>query len=517
MFRTLPRSADLAHLREEAKSLKKRAAAGDEQAVAFVDFHGGASARSASARGPSTEAIKLADVQFALARAYGFKSWPRLKAFVEAQAHTPEERGNLLLKELFGDNRALRLELYERRAELPADNIFVASVLGNVAAVESLLAADPSLAQRLGGPKQTQAITYAAHSRFFLIDASYSARQQQIVKLLLANGADPNSAAPNEEGDGSGRLSALYACCRQPGNPAVARLLLDAGANPDDGESLYHSSELADTTCLELILAAGIPDEHREQCIVRALDAENPAAIALYLKYGTNPNHLHWALLRERSLTVIQLLVEHGANVNEVCKKHWLLERIEGLTPVQVAERGGAREIVEYLLAHGATDNRAPVDYLIGACWREDEAAVHAIAHAHLLPRDHANVAAAARSGRLKVVDLMLDAGFDIEARADDLDATALLYAATTGDAAMVELLLRRGARLDVEHKYGGQPLGSAVYCAAHFNTGRTTYGKTVRLLLDAGCIARPEDLELALEHDLDDIVDVLKEHGITL
>ena len=125
MFRTLPRSADLAHLREEAKSLKKRAAAGDEQAVAFVDFHGGV-----PARGPSTEAIKLADVQFALARAYGFKSWPRLKAFVEAQAHTPEERGNLLLKELFGDNRALRLELNERRAELPADNIFLASVLG---------------------------------------------------------------------------------------------------------------------------------------------------------------------------------------------------------------------------------------------------------------------------------------------------------------------------------------------------------------------------------------------------
>jgi len=44
---------------------------------------------------------------------------------------TPEERGNLLLKELFGDNRALRLELNERRAELPADNIFLASVLGN--------------------------------------------------------------------------------------------------------------------------------------------------------------------------------------------------------------------------------------------------------------------------------------------------------------------------------------------------------------------------------------------------
>jgi ankyrin repeat protein len=112
----------------------------------------------------------------------------------------------------------------------------------------------------------------------------------------------------------------------------------------------------------------------------------------------------------------------------------------------------------------------------------------------------------------------MLDAGFDIETPADDLDATALLYAATTGDAAMVELLLRRGARLDVKHKYGGQPLGSAIYCAAHFKTGQhTTYGKTVGLLLEAGCVARPEDLELALEHHLDDIVDVLKEHGTSL
>ena len=177
MFLTLPVSADFAHLRDEAKSLKKRTAAGEPEALSFVEFH----------RGPSQEPIKLADVQFALARAYGFKSWPRLKAFVEAQAHTPLERGNLLLKELFGDNWALLQELYERRGELPADDIFIAAGLGNAAAVESLLAADPSLAQRLGGPKQTQAITYAAHGRFYLLDDSYRVRQQQIVKLLLSD------------------------------------------------------------------------------------------------------------------------------------------------------------------------------------------------------------------------------------------------------------------------------------------------------------------------------------------
>jgi hypothetical protein len=54
----------------------------------------------------------------------------------------------------------------------------------------------------------------------------------------------------------------------------------------------------------------------REYCIVRALDADNPAAVALYLKYGTNPNHLHRALFRERSIAVIQLLVQHGADVS---------------------------------------------------------------------------------------------------------------------------------------------------------------------------------------------------------
>ena len=106
MFLTLPVSADFAHLRDEAKSLKKRAASGEREALSFVEFH----------RGPSAEPIKLADVQFALARAYGFKSWPRLKAFVEAQAHTPLERGNRLLKELFGVNWALLQELYETSA-----------------------------------------------------------------------------------------------------------------------------------------------------------------------------------------------------------------------------------------------------------------------------------------------------------------------------------------------------------------------------------------------------------------
>jgi hypothetical protein len=46
----------------------------------------------------------------------------------------------------------------------------------------------------------------------------------------------------------------------------------------DDGESLYHASELHDASCLELLFAAGVPDADRDYCIRRCLDFSNPNA-----------------------------------------------------------------------------------------------------------------------------------------------------------------------------------------------------------------------------------------------
>lgn len=114
-YQTLPRSPDLARLREQAKSLKTRCASDDPDAIAFVIFH----------RQETHTAVKLADAQFALARSYGFKSWVRLKAFVEAQAHTPAERGEQLLNTLFTDNLWLLEELYQRRESLPSSDFIL--------------------------------------------------------------------------------------------------------------------------------------------------------------------------------------------------------------------------------------------------------------------------------------------------------------------------------------------------------------------------------------------------------
>jgi hypothetical protein len=73
-----------------------------------------------------------------------------------------------------------------------------------------------------------------------------------------------------------------------------------------------------------------------------------------------------------------------------------------------------------------------------------------------------------------------------------------------------------RGARQGPSNKHGGTPISAAVYCAAHFNSGGN-YARVVRSLLAAGGQVPPQSLELALEHHLDDIVEVLKEHGASL
>ena len=64
MSRNLPTHPNLEHLKKQAKDLLH------ELKQQNSDEH-------------------LAEAQFALAREYGFASWPKLKAYVEAETETP--------------------------------------------------------------------------------------------------------------------------------------------------------------------------------------------------------------------------------------------------------------------------------------------------------------------------------------------------------------------------------------------------------------------------------------------
>src|SRR5262245_5137633 len=65
---------DLAQLKRQAKELHERFLSGDAAAVAEVHSH---------VQGARAESFALHDAQLVLARAYGFPSWPKLKAFVD--------------------------------------------------------------------------------------------------------------------------------------------------------------------------------------------------------------------------------------------------------------------------------------------------------------------------------------------------------------------------------------------------------------------------------------------------
>jgi ankyrin repeat protein len=79
-----------------------------------------------------------------------------------------------------------------------------------------------------GGPRNWAPILYVCHSVYGSADAA---------RALLARGADPNATFENEYGD----MSALYGAAGVLHDPELTRALLEAGANPDDGESVYHS------------------------------------------------------------------------------------------------------------------------------------------------------------------------------------------------------------------------------------------------------------------------------------
>src|SRR5262249_28744711 len=168
---------------------------------------------------------------------------------------------------------------------------------------------------------------------------------------------------------------------------------------------------------------------------------------------------------------IIRLLADYGADLNRPSPAdNWLTERVKGLTPIQIAERNSDSRAVQFFLEKGARDNRSPADFLIGACARADSEAAERIVRDNpdvmqsLNPRDLSYFSVFARSGRLDSIRLMANLGFDIEARADDLDATGVTYAASNGDVPMVQLLIQRGAKLDVNQKYGGNPLVTAIY-----------------------------------------------------
>ena len=134
----------------------------------------------------------------------------------------------------------------------------------------------------------------------------------------------------------------------------MARLLLKAGAEVNDGEAAYHVAESNSHDCIKVLFEFGMNADHKATVLLRKLDFDDIEGVKVILESGTDPNHpgiwgktaLHQAIMRGRSLAIIKLIIQHGGDVNAL--------RSDGTTAVQLAEADGRDDVVQLLRKHGA-------------------------------------------------------------------------------------------------------------------------------------------------------------------
>jgi len=129
-------------------------------------------------------------------------------------------------------------------------------------------------------------------------------------RLLLDAGADPDSHTI--EWGGEGRKSVLFDAVER-GDLALVRLLVERGASKDE-DAFYHACERSDTAFLDLLYQPGF-----ERLVIHKLDFEDAAGPRWYLDRGIDVNDhgwLHHAIARGRGLTIITTPLDAGADVN---------------------------------------------------------------------------------------------------------------------------------------------------------------------------------------------------------
>jgi ankyrin repeat protein len=187
---------------------------------------------------------------------------------------------------------------------------------------------------------------------------------------------------------------------------------------------------------------------------------------------------LHWASERGY-VNLAEKLLAVGADVNGF---HSVWTRNRNATPLSLASKYGHVAIVELLLNHGALAHVEEWDVIVEldighvnvvkTCCH-GSALVYAAQRRHapiirlLLEHDATlnfggrsmSLYQAARFGHLSVVDWYLGEGMDVNSRHPDNRQTPLHFAASRGQAAVVERLLQRGANPYAKDVNGWTPL----------------------------------------------------------
>ena len=385
--------------------------------------------------------------------------------------------------------------------EIANSGIHAAAILGDDAAVRRIVERDPGSATAKGGPRGWDALTHLCFSRYLRLDRTRSEGFVRAARALLDAGASANTGwtepnhQPNPEWE-----SALYGAAGIAHHPELTKLLLERGADPNDGEVVYHTPESYDNRALQLLAETGkLTDESLTLMLVRKHDWHDYDGIKWLLERNANPNlarrrgllALHHALARDNSLEIIALLLDHGADPALISN---------GRAAVAMAARGGRSDVLDLFEQRGIPVELRGVDELIAACARNDTGAVRALVSrrpglvGEVLADGATLLAQFAGTGNTDGVRQLLDLDVNVAALYEGngywgiaKDSMAIHVAAWLGRPATVRLLIDRGSPVDVPDGAGRTPLALAVRaCVDSYWTERRS-PDAVRALLDAG------------------------------
>ena len=158
--------------------------------------------------------------------------------------------------------------------EVATGDVHTAAILGDDATVGRFLALDGANAAAKGGPREWDALTHLCFSRYLRLDRVRADAFVRAARALLDAGASASTGFYSQDHQPEPAFeSAIYGAAGVAHHAELTRLLLERGADPNDGETPYHTPEGLDNAALEVLVESGkLTDDSLATMLLRKAD-----------------------------------------------------------------------------------------------------------------------------------------------------------------------------------------------------------------------------------------------------